>query len=275
MQVVNKSIAIVAGEGDLPFSIKDALNNQGWSVFILAYHGITPEHLIKDTSHAWLYLGQVQKAVEILQHHCIKHIVLVGKFYRPKLINLRLDTLGRKLLYRLGVNWFGDNALLTALLEFIQEQGLVLVKIQDIIPGLLTQKGRIGTRSPNLHALEDIEKGIKILKDLSCWDVGQGLAIQGKRVLGIEAAEGTDACITRCGLLAEQGGLTPKPVYVKMAKVGQSRAIDLPVIGFDTVDALYKAGFQGMGIEAHSVLVLDLPALERAIQEREVFLWKF
>ena len=275
MQIAARSIALVGGEGNLPFFVKDALQTQGWNVFILAYHNITPKALTEHTPHLWLPLGHLQKTVDVLSHKGIQHVALAGKFYRPKLTSLRPDALARKLLCRLGVNWFGDDALLTTILHFLQELGITLVPTQDILPGLLTQKGQIGRVVPHSQAMEDIERGAKILQHLSCWDIGQGIAMQEKRVLGIEAAEGTDACIARCGLLAYQGHLTRGPVYVKMAKVGQSYALDLPVVGVNTVRALSAAGFQGMGIEAHSVLILDPSTVYAVIQECEVFLWKF
>ena len=275
MQITARSIALVGGEGNLPFFVKDALQNQGWDVFVLAYHDITPKALTDRTPHLWLPLGHLQKTVDTLYHRGIKHVALAGKFYRPKLTSLRPDALARKLLCRLGVNWFGDDALLTTILNFLQELGIILVPTQEILPGLLTQKGKIGRLAPHSKAMEDIERGAKILQHLSSWDIGQGIALQEKRVLGIEAAEGTDACIARCGLLAHRGHLTPGPVYVKMAKVGQSYALDLPVVGVDTVRALSSAGFQGMGIEAHSVLILDPSTFYTVIQECGVFLWKF
>ncbi|PPE03664.1 LpxI family protein [Holospora curviuscula] len=275
MQIAGRRIALVGGEGSLPFLVKDALKTQGWHVFVLAYYNVTQKALTEEVPHVWLSLGRLQETLNILRHHHIQHIALVGKFYRPKLSALRPDALARKLLYRLGMSWFGDDALLTTMLEFFQELGLTLVKTQDILPGLLTEKGQIGRVLPHAQALEDIQRGAKILQHISCWDIGQGLAIQGSRVLGIEAAEGTDACITRCGVLAERGSLTRPPVYVKMAKKDQSRATDLPVVGLNTVYALSAAGFQGMGIEAHSVLVLDPPAFYTGVQEHGVFLWKF
>ncbi|ETZ06703.1 hypothetical protein P618_201108 [Holospora obtusa F1] len=275
MQVDRKKIGLIGGQGNLPFLIKDALKIQGWDVFILAYYGITPENLTENTPHVWMSLGKIQRAVDSLREHHISYLTLAGKFYRPKLSSLRLDALGRKLLYQLGLGWFGDDALLTTLLRFIHEQGFNLVKTQDILPDLLEEKKFFIQNMPNAQAREDIERGAKILQNLSNWDVGQGIAIQGKRVLGIEAAEGTDACIMRCGLLAEQGALFPKPVYVKMAKIGQSYSVDLPVIGLDTMRALHKAGFQGLGVQANSVLIVDFSQLKHVSQELGVFLWQF
>lgn len=268
-------VALIGGQGNFPFLVRDALRIQGYEVFVLAYHGITPQELTCNTEHAWLSLGKVQQALKFLQAHNIQSIMLTGKFYRPKLSTLYPDALGRKLLYRLAQNWFGDDALLKTLIAFLAELGLTILRAQDVLPHLLTQKGGIGVQKLSESVLLDIETGKHVLRKISSFDIGQGLAVQQQRILGIEAAEGTDQCIVRCGLLAEKVSNAEKPVYVKMAKIQQSRDLDLPVIGEDTLKALSVAGFQGLGIEAETVLIVDQHNIEELAAHYGVFIWKF
>lgn len=273
MKKVN--IALIAGQGNAAVILRNALKAQGRNPFILAYRGITPKEFVEGYDHAWVNLGQVQKALDCLNARHIQHIVLAGKFYRPQLSTLYPDAKARKILYRLACHWFGDDALLKVLMQCITELGLTIVRPQDILPGMFTMRGGIGVDTLCGALQQDVQTAIQLLKCLSPWDVGQGLAIQAGRILGIEGAEGTDACILRCGALAERMSEAFKPIYVKMAKIGQSYDTDLPVIGVDTLHTLHCVGFQGIAIEADSVLVVQQEIMEQAVQDYGVFVWKF
>jgi DUF1009 family protein len=273
MKKVN--IALIAGQGNAAMVLRNALKAQGMNPFILAYRGITPKELVEGCDHTWLNLGQVQKSLDCLNTRNIQHIVLAGKFYRPQLMTLYPDAQARKILYRLARHWFGDNALLKVLMQCITELGLIIVRPQDILPEMLTSRGGIGVDTLCESVQQDLQTGVQLLKCMSPWDVGQGLAIQSKRILGIEGAEGTDACILRCGALAERVPEASKPIYVKMAKIGQSYDTDLPVIGIDTIHTLHRAGFQGIAIEADSVLVVQQQIMEKTVHNYGIFVWKF
>ncbi len=78
-------------------------------------------------------------------------------------------------------------------------------------------------------------------------DVGQAVIVEHGYVLGVEAAEGTDALTERCGKLKREGR---GGVLVKIKKPGQEERADLPAIGPMTIEKLHAAGFAGVAIEA-------------------------
>ena len=100
-------------------------------------------------------------------------------------------------------------------------------------------------------------------------DVGQATVIQDGLVLGVEALEGTDALLARCGPLRRQG---PGGVLVKLRKPGQERRADLPTIGVATVEAAAQAGLRGIAVEAGGTLVVDAPAVTDAADRAGLFL---
>ena len=99
-------------------------------------------------------------------------------------------------------------------------------------------------------------------------DIGQAVVVQQGVVLGVEAIEGTEALIARCGALARPGA---RPVLVKTAKPDQERRVDWPTIGTDTIDQLRTAGFAGLALGAGRVLVLDRPAIIAAADGAGLF----
>ncbi|MEE3108325.1 MAG: UDP-2,3-diacylglucosamine diphosphatase LpxI, partial [Pseudomonadota bacterium] len=89
-------------------------------------------------------------------------------------------------------------------------------------------------------------------------------------VLGIEAIEGTDQLMARCGALRRPG---PGPVLVKFCKIGQTRVADLPTIGPATIARAAAAGFAGIAVEAGGCLLVDRHGLVAAADRKRLFLW--
>ena len=136
---------------------------------------------------------------------------------------------------------------------------------------MFAKEGALGKITPDMQAMATIDKGYLMLKALSPLDFGQGLAMQNGLILGVEAAEGTDECIRRCGPLQREGeGL---PVYIKCAKEGQDERLDLPVIGPKTVDTLISSRFQGIAFQANKTLVLFPEEMRKKADEAGIFLW--
>ena len=104
----------------------------------------------------------------------------------------------------------------------------------------------------------DIARGVAVIRALGPLDVGQAVVVQQGLVLGIEAIEGTDALIERCGMLRRDG---PGGVLVKMTKPTQDLRFDLPTVGVVTVERCAAAGLRGIAIEAGKTIALDRDAI--------------
>jgi len=111
---------------------------------------------------------------------------------------------------------------------------------------------------PDEQAEADIKRGIEVARGLGALDVGQAVVVQQGIVLGVEAIEGTDRLIRRCGELRREG---PGGVLVKMKKPGQDRRLDLPTIGVNTVREAASAGLRGIAVETGGALVLGRDAV--------------
>ena len=71
--------------------------------------------------------------------------------------------------------------------------------------------------NPHLRAAHTWHPCVNRLSDgtlLATFDIGQAVVVQQDVVLGVEAAEGTDALIARCGSLRREG---PGGVLVKLS----------------------------------------------------------
>ena len=262
-------LGVIAGRGKMPLLVIQGCDPR--PVFVLAYHGITdPQWVAARLDHEWFYLGEVARALAVLRERGIQDLVMVGHFPRPSLRHLsKMDHLGLSLLAKLGLRWPGDNHVLHLLQNFCEEEGFLLRSPQEILPTLLASHGALGAHSPSREAFRDIALGEKVLDHLSSLDMGQGVAIQDGLILGVEAAEGTDLCIARCGALALWG----PAVYVKRAKIGQSEKLDLPALGPKTLYALVEAKFQGIAFQAEKTLILFPQKVQEYADAHNLFLW--
>jgi len=260
-------LGIIAGGGALPPLLVEAAKASGRDPFVVCIEGAADVALFRDVSNVVAPVAKVGRIVEALKGAACRDLVLAGKLQRPDFRSLVPDLRGLRLLPRL-LGARGDDAILRVVIEDLESEGFKVVGVDDVLADLLAPKGPLGRVAPNAQAEADIARGVVLLRALGELDVGQGVTVQDGIVLGIEAAEGTDALLARSKLLAKpgQGG-----VLVKLKKAGQERRADLPAIGTETVLGAAAAGLAGIAIEAGGSLILDRNAVARAADEAGLF----
>jgi len=249
------TLGIIAGGGRLPAQLVESCQATGRKFFVVALENAADMETVTHVPHALVRIGAVGEAIGHLRNAGVQEIVLAGSVRRPSLTSLRPDMMGAKLLARLGKAFFsGDDALLKAVVSFLESEGFKVVGSDDILRGLIAPAGILGKIKPDVRAEADIAHGIKAARALGEHDIGQAVIVENGYVLGVEAAEGTDALIERCGKLRRE---MQSGVLVKVKKPGQEMRADLPTIGIETVEKIHVAGFAGIAIEAGGGMILD------------------
>lgn len=263
-------LGVLAGGGRLPAAVVDAARAQGRDVFVLAFEGQTDTAWLSGVEHAWVRLGQFADAFARLRAAGVGDVCLIGPVRRPSLAELRPDWRAAQALARIGVRAFGDDGLLSAVVREIEGEGFRVVGAEEVLGALAARAGAYGRIVPSGQDRLDIARGVEVLRTLGAVDVGQAVVVERGVVLGIEAIEGTDALVARCGLLRREasGG-----VLVKIAKPAQERRVDLPTIGVRTVEAVADAGLAGIAVEAGRALVADARAVAAAADARGIFVF--
>jgi len=262
-------LGIVAGGGRLPQLLIDACRESGRDFFVLALKGQADPQIIDNTPHEWVRIGAAGRGFAILKEHGVDALVLAGRVRRPSLIDLRPDLRTVKFFTRLGLKGLGDDGLLRAVIREIEQEGIRVVGIGDLLPALRAEEGVLGRCRPDAQAEADIARGRAVLTALGRVDVGQAVVVQQGIVLGVEAVEGTDALLHRCGALKREG---PGGVLVKFSKKGQETRADMPTIGPDTVSSAARAGLRGIAIEAGATIVIDRDELAEAADRAGLFI---
>jgi len=251
---VPPKLGVLAGGGSLPRQIAEACLEQGREVVVVAFEGATDPETVSQVEHCWTRLGAVGRIISWLRENNAEELVLAGRMARPSWSTVRPDWRGLKLLPKILSGGQGDDAVLTLAIGELEAEGFRVVGVRDVLPGALASPGAMGRLKPDAAALTDITRGAAVAGSLGAVDVGQAVIVQQGIVLGVEAAEGTDALIKRCAGLCRdgQGG-----VLVKCAKPDQDPRADLPSIGPETVHAAVETGLRGIALTAGAALILE------------------
>ena len=257
----HQPLGIIAGAGELPLALARALHEDGRPVFVLALEGIADASELAKFPHARASIGEVGKTIRILKESGCSEVTLAGRVVRPEFSSLKLDRAGRQHIGGiLSAAMKGDDALLRAVIAIFEKHGLNVVGTAEVTRSLLAPAGPIGKSAPGPADMQDIRHGLRVVNAVGELDIGQAAVVCGGLVLAVEAAEGTDAMLSRIAALPETLRGTPaarRGVLIKAPKPGQERRVDLPVIGVRTVELASAAGLSGVAVQQNAVLVLN------------------
>jgi len=264
---VPERLGIVAGGGALPRRLADAAKASGRDPVVIALEGWAKPGDFSDLPCDTVGVAKVGRLLDLLKRQGCREVVLAGTFARPDYRSLVPDLRGLAVLPKV-ITAGGDDAILRVVVGEFESEGFRVIGADDVLADLLAPAGQIGRVAPDEDARRDVARGLAVLAALGPVDVGQAVIVQDGIVLGIEAAEGTDALIARCGALAKPG---KRGALIKLHKAGQERRVDLPTVGGATVANLAKAGFAGIAVEAGATLILDREEMLREADAAGLF----
>ncbi|OPZ77061.1 MAG: hypothetical protein BWY78_01165 [Alphaproteobacteria bacterium ADurb.Bin438] len=266
-------IGLIIGGGELPNKAIEKLLSSKQEFRVVALNGFTEKSpLLDKTKHIFVKLGQAGKAIKFLKQENVNDILMIGNVKRPSLTSLIPDLWTAKFLAKVGFKSLGDDGILKAISDELRLEGFNLIGIQDILDDVIAKKGILGKHKPNENALNDIKRGIAVLKALSPLDIGQGVIVQQGLILAVEAIEGTDKMLERTKTLIREGN---KPILIKMKKVNQHDKLDLPTVGSRTVINAYNCGLQGIAIHSGNSLVVDFDEMVKRADELGLFIYGY
>jgi hypothetical protein len=269
-----RALGILAGGGPLPGRVAAAASAAGRSVFIVALEGFAERNVIGAWPHAFFRMGAARGILGALRDHRCEDLVLIGPVRRPSLRDLRPDIEGAKVLTRIGRAAFaGDNGLLSAVIRVLGEEGFRVIGAHEILNEALGPRGLLSRAAPDANAMADVARGKAVTRALGSVDVGQSCVVSAGVVIAVEAVEGTDAMLSRCGALLDAMEMAkPAGVLVKSVKPGQDRRADLPTIGPETLRLAADAGLAGIAYDASGTILTEREACIARANEHGLFL---
>ncbi|MCA1794701.1 MAG: LpxI family protein [Desulfotignum sp.] len=246
-------IGLIAGGGQFPLLFAKKAVQKGITVVGAGFFSETDPNLTDAVDvFQWQYIGQVSKLVKYFKHHDVHQAVMLGTIHKTNIFkDIRPDLKALAFIAKIGYSH--DNTILTAFADLMQEQGIEIKPSTFLLPELVSPVGCWTRRSLDKAEKNDAFQGWKLAKAIGRLDIGQCIVISNGTVLAVEAIEGTDAAISRGGLLSKGNG----SVVVKLSKPQQDLRFDLPSSGCDTIRTMVKAGATVLILEAGKSLAFD------------------
>jgi len=249
----NSGWGLIAGNGRFPFLVLEGARSQGIEMAVIALkEEASPElEQVAKRLH-WVSLGELSKAIELMQREGVKRAVMAGQVKHNKIFSaIRPDWKLAKLLFSLPRK--NTDSLIGAVAKVFEEEGIQLVDSTLFLKPLLPEAGVLTRRAPNDHEAADMEYGLVVARRLAGMDIGQTVVIADRACVAVEAMEGTDETIARAARFANGKPL----VVVKVSKPQQDMRFDVPVVGLPTVKGMGEAGATALAIDASRTLLFD------------------
>ena len=264
-------LGLIVGESSLPNYVINKLLKKNIEFLIL---DLTKSYIYKRYKNSYsLKITELGKAISILKKNNCKNVIFIGKVERPDISLLKFDTKALFYLPRLFSAFKkGDGNILKEIIKIFKENKLNVVNSMKFTPELIFKDKSINKLKINNTDKSSISKGVKIIKSLSKFDIGQSVVINNGYVLAIEGPEGTDETIKRSLHLSKKYKLKNKSILIKFPKANQDLRIDLPTIGFDTIKNCIKANIKGIALKRSQNIILDKDKIINLVKKNNFFI---
>jgi len=245
-------IGLIAGSGQFPLIFSKKAKAKGIAVYAAAYLNEADPDLKNHVEEIeWLHLGQIKRLIKFFKKNDITRAVMMGAITKTRIFtDVKPDIKAISIIADIAHTH--DDNILRAFARLLEKEGIIIQPSTFLLPELLANEGCWTKRKPSRSEKSDIEIGWKIAKEIGSLDIGQCIVIGGGSVLAVEAADGTDAAISRGGKLGKG-----QAVVVKVCKPTQDTRFDIPAVGLQTIQAMYDAGAKVLAVEAGKTVVFD------------------
>lgn len=252
------NICIIAGSGMLPLEVVKVLDQNNIKYTIMIFDDIEYDGSIFNYGDVVkIKIAKVGHIINEIKSRNIRDVIMVGCIKTPNLSAMIPDYLGSKLLANIAKSKIkGDNQIINCIESFLSDYDINLVSVIDIIPNITNHDNCKSNEKIYKIYRNDIEIGVNFLNTISGFDVGQSVVVSNGRILGMEDIYGTENLIKRFESYANTKS-KKKPILIKMPKLGQNMKIDIPTIGYDTIEQLKKANFGGLCIPKNGLIILE------------------
>jgi len=264
-------LGLIVGESSLPNYVINKLLKKNIEFLIL---DLTKSNVYKKYKNSYsLKITELGKAISILKKNNCKNVIFIGKVERPDISLLKFDTKALFYLPRLFSAFKkGDGNILKEIIKIFKENKLNVVNSMKFTPELIFKDKSFNKLKINNTDKSSISKGVRIIKSLSKFDIGQSVVINNGYVLAIEGPEGTDETIKRSLHLSKKYKLKNKSILIKFPKANQDLRIDLPTIGFDTIKNCIKANIKGIAVKRSQNIILDKDKIINLAKKNNFFI---
>ena len=251
------NLALIGGDNDLPLFAYNSLKKK-YKNFIYINLSISNKKKLLNKINVYnLKLFELEKCINLLCSKKINNLCFLGTVNRPDFSKLKLDKVLSKYINNLiAASKEGDGKILSSVIDIFQTEGFSTKSFTDHFPNeYLFDKNYLDINS---NEKKDITKGVALLNTLSSYDNAQACVISNGYILSIEAAEGTDKMLSRIKSIKNKISRNiVEGCLVKIPKVQQNLNIDLPTVGINTLELMFKNKLNVLAVSKQKTIVVE------------------
>ena len=267
------NLALIGGDNELPLfaynSIKKIYKN-----FIYINLSFSNKKKLLNKSNVYnLKLFELEKCIKLLKDKKINNLCFLGTVNRPDFSKLKLDKVLAKYINNLIIaSKDGDGKILSSIIDIFQTEGFIIKSFINLFPSdYLLNKSFLDISSSEK---KDIDKGVALLNTLSSYDNAQACVISNGYILSIEAVEGTDKMLSRINSIKSKISRNfVEGCLVKIAKIQQNLNIDLPTVGVNTLELMFKNKLNVLAVSQRLTIVVEKEKFYRVLAKYSIKLY--
>src|SRR5499433_943422 len=162
---------LIAGNGRFPFLVLEGARSQGIEMAVIALKEEASPELEKAAKRLhWVSLGELSKAIELMQREGVQRAVMAGQVKHNKIFSsIRPDWKLAKLLFALPRK--NTDALIGAVAKILEDEGIELVDSTLFLKPLVPETGVLTRRAPNEEEAADIQYGLGVARQIAGMDI--------------------------------------------------------------------------------------------------------
>jgi DUF1009 family protein len=255
-------IGLIAGGGQLPILVARGMRSMGHPVRCLGLVGqYSPE--LPDLCDAFTEVGALRfnSWGKKLRGLGVEYAVMVGRVDKARMMHSwsaiirNTPDLRALRMWRQLRRDRRSHLILAAIADELAKDGVNLIDSTSHIIDHLATTGAMTRGRPSARQRSDIQLGWPLLQEMLRLDIGQAIAVREGDVIAVEAVEGTDRMIERCGQLCKSPGWT----LLKGARAGHDRRSDVPTVGPTTIKKLHDHGGRCIALAVGDVIIIEKP----------------
>ena len=242
-------IGLFLGDTDFSEIVLKKIKKLNKKYFIIDF---SKNNKFKEDKNSYrISIGKFGKIINLIKEKNSHRVLFAGKIAKPKFSSLRLDLKG--IYYMPSViraAKSGDAAIIKTIIKILDNEKINVISSNFFSPELSLKAGNYTKLKPTSKDSKSIKKGVIYFNQLNSLDHVQALIVKEGKIAAIEGNQGTKKMLSKLNKRSDG-------ILIKLPKKKQDLRMDLPTIGFHTLEDCKKYGLKGIVLKSKRNIFLD------------------
>ena len=257
-------IGLFLGDGDFSNIVLNKIKKSNQKYFIIDFSKDNKFKKNKDSFR--ISIGKFGKILNLIKVKKSKKVLFSGKITKPKFSTMRLDLKG--IYYMPSIikaSKVGDAAIIKSIIQILNNEGIKVISSIFFNPELALPRGNYTKLKPLENDIKSIKKGLTYFSKLDNLDHVQAIIVKDRKIIATEGKNGTKSMLSKLKKKTEG-------ILMKLPKKKQDLRIDLPTVGFHTLNDCKKYGLKGVVLKSGKNIFLDKAKCINFANKNKIFI---